>query len=64
MLPSGTQVTMRYLRYFQLLYVQPFESDSLIRIFSNIMEWYYTNLENSPSPAVRGLRDSIVKSTI
>ena len=44
MLPSGTQVTMRYLRYFQLLYVQPFESESLNRIFTNIMEWYYSNL--------------------
>jgi dynein heavy chain len=41
MLPSGTQVTMRYLRHFMLLYVEPFESDSLVRIFTTILEWYF-----------------------
>ena len=40
MLPTGTQVSMRYLRHFHLLYVEPFESESLIRIFSSILEWY------------------------
>lgn len=64
MLPSGTQVTMRYLRHYMLLYVQPFESDSLVRIFTNLLEWYFTNLDQPPSNAIRNLRDTTVKSTI
>jgi len=64
MLPSGTQVTMRYLRHFILLYVPPFEADSLTIIFSSILEWYFINLENPPSNAIKNLKENIVKSTI
>jgi dynein heavy chain len=41
--PTGGRnvVTMRYLRHYMLLYVEPFEADSLVRIFSNVLEWYF-----------------------
>ena len=65
--PSGgrNSVTMRYLRHYQLLYVEPFEGDSLVRIFSNVLEWYYAAAQPNPlSKAITNLRDSVVSSTI
>lgn len=43
--PTGGRnpVTLRYMRHFNLLYVEPFEGESLQRIFSNILEWYFLN---------------------
>ena len=43
MLPNS-EVTLRYLRHLQLLYVQPFEYDSLKRIFNSVLDWYWLNL--------------------
>ena len=40
-LGGRNSVTMRYLRHFNLLYVEPFEAESLTRIFTNILEWYF-----------------------
>jgi dynein heavy chain len=64
--PTGGRnpVTLRYMRHFNLLYVEPFEADSLQRIFSNILEWYFTNTSPQPSKAITNLRDNIVASTI
>lgn len=64
--PSGgrNEVTMRYLRHFQLLYVEPFEGDSLIRIFSNILEWYFESLPTALPKAITSLSTNIVNSTI
>ena len=49
--PSGgrNSVTNRYLRHYNLLYAQPFEQDSLLRIFTNILEWYFINLTTTLS---------------
>jgi dynein heavy chain len=44
MLPPGggrNLPTMRYLRHFSLIYLQPFESESLLRIFNTIMDWFF-----------------------
>lgn len=30
-------VTMRYLRHYNLIYVEPFDNDSLFKIFGNIL---------------------------
>lgn len=30
-------VTMRYLRHYNLIYVEPFEGDSLVKIFGSIL---------------------------
>lgn len=61
---SGKDVTLRYLRHFNLLYVEPFEEGSLSRIFSNILEWYFMNLSSSAPKAITNLQDKIVGSTI
>ena len=57
-------VTLRYLRHFQLLYVQPFEADSLKRIFGNVLEWYFMNLSSTLPKAITSLDTNIVGSTI
>ncbi len=64
--PSGGRnvVTQRYLRHYLLLYVEPFEADSLMRIFSNILEWYFSSLPNPLPKAITNLRDNLVTSTI
>lgn len=64
--PSGgrNQVTLRYLRHFNLLYVQPFETDSLKRIFGFVVEWYFTNLSDPLPKAITNLAENIVNSTI
>lgn len=64
--PTGGRnvVTLRYLRHFNLLYVEPFEKDSLQRIFSNILEWYFKS-QTSPVPnTITGLKDKVVDCTI
>ena len=62
MLPSGTSVTMRYLRHYFLLYVESFEQDSLMRIFTNVLEWFFSR--QSFAKSITNLRDSTVISTI
>ncbi|KAM3134228.1 hypothetical protein pb186bvf_013648 [Paramecium bursaria] len=60
--PTGGRnvVTMRYLRHYHLLYVEPFEGDSLRRIFQNVLEWYYAGMANNPLPkSITNLRDNI-----
>jgi len=67
MLPQSggrNTVTMRYLRHYMLLYVEPFERDSLTRIFSNILEWYYSSHANPLPKSITNLRDNLVSSTI
>ena len=57
-------VTMRYLRHYNLIYVEPFDNDSLFKIFGNILEWYFINLPQSLPKSITGLKDNIVTSTL
>ena len=57
-------VTMRYLRHFNLIYVEPFDNDSLFKIFGSILEWYFINLPQSLPKSITNLKDNIVNSTI
>ena len=57
-------VTMRYLRHYNLIYVEPFDNDSLSKIFGNILEWYFVNLPQSLPKSITGLKDNIISSTI
>jgi len=64
--PTGGRnaVTMRYLRHFNLLYVEPFEEESLKLIFTNILEWYIQGQKDSPSRDILQLVPVYVSSTI
>jgi len=47
---SGSNtVTLRYIRHFNTIYLQPFESNSMERIFTNILEWFFLNVDMSNS---------------
>ena len=57
-------VTMRYLRHYNLLYVEPFDNSSLFKIFGSILEWYFINLPQSLPKSITNLKDNIVNSTV
>ena len=57
-------VTMRYIRHFNLFYVEPFDSDSLLKIFGNVLEWYYISLPQSLPKSITNMKDNIIGSTI
>ena len=57
-------VTMRYIRHFNLFYVEPFDSDSLLKIFGNVLEWYYLSLSQSLPKAITNMKDNVIGSTI
>jgi dynein heavy chain len=44
--PQGGRnvVTLRYLRHYVMQYAQPFDNDSLNRIFGTVVEWFLMNL--------------------
>jgi dynein heavy chain len=42
------EITNRYVRHFNVIYVEPYSNDSLTNIFSSVLEWFF--LRNS-SPA-------------
>lgn len=65
--PGGgrNSITARYVRHFNVIYVEPYSQESLNYIFSNIMEWFFlTNSNPSYSKAIQGMRDSLVSNTI
>jgi dynein heavy chain len=57
-------VTMRYIRHFNLVYVEPFDGESLIKIFSTVLEWYFTNLPQTLPKSITNLKDNVINSTI
>jgi hypothetical protein len=63
--PSGTRnVTRRYTRHFNKIYVEPFDHTSLTFIFTNIVEWFFNKQEESFSRSVTLFKDNIVAATI
>lgn len=53
-------ITMRYSRHYNIMYVGPFEGESLMRIFDNIMEWYFLNQSGNLSKAVTNLKEKVI----
>jgi len=62
--PTGGSnlVTQRYIRHFNTVYLQPFESSSMQRIYDNILEWFFIN--NDLSRSIQSMKEDIVQSTI
>ena len=42
-----TLPTLRYLRQFNIIYIEPFDNDSLFQIFSNLVDEEFNKLEFS-----------------
>jgi len=58
-------VSPRYIRHFNVLYVEPYSDDSLKFIFTNIMDWVFVSKANPSWPGpVQALKEKIVELTI
>jgi dynein heavy chain, axonemal len=65
--PGGgrNSITARYVRHFNVIYIEPYSNESLTYIFTNVMEWFFLK-NNTPSftKSIQGMRDSLVGNTI
>jgi dynein heavy chain len=58
-------ISSRYIRHFNVIYVEPYSDDSLKNIFSNVMDWVFASKNVPPfAESVKGMKDSIVANTI
>lgn len=58
-------ISSRYIRHFNVLYIEPYKEESLKYIFSTIMDWLFQAKSTPPYPmTVQGMKDSIVSNTI
>jgi len=65
--PGGgrNSITNRYVRHFNIVYVEPYSDNSLNMIFCNVMEWMYrSNHKNPFGPNIERLKEAVVASTI
>eukprot|EP00854_Cymbomonas_tetramitiformis_P003631 gene3631-4564_t len=62
--PGGgrNEVTLRYMRHFNLLSITPFDDESLMRIFGALLEWWMTNCRFKED--ITRLRQPLVVATI
>eukprot|EP00746_Dinoflagellata_sp_MGD_P145028 gnl/MRDRNA2_/MRDRNA2_77702_c0_seq2.p1 gnl/MRDRNA2_/MRDRNA2_77702_c0~~gnl/MRDRNA2_/MRDRNA2_77702_c0_seq2.p1 ORF type:complete len:2303 (+),score=541.45 gnl/MRDRNA2_/MRDRNA2_77702_c0_seq2:266-6910(+) len=60
--PGGGKpfITNRYQRHYNLAFICPFETESLLRIFTTIMSWFLSKFPSS----IGGVAPSVVKATI
>jgi dynein heavy chain, axonemal len=62
---SGNPITNRYVRHYNILYVEPYSSVSQQAIFSNVMDWMFLRDTKTPwAAAVKSLKDNVVLATI
>jgi dynein heavy chain len=58
-------VSSRYIRHFNVLYIAPYEDESLKYIFNTVLDWLFVAKNNPPFPQpVQALKDSLVSNTI
>jgi len=41
-------ISSRYIRHFNVMYIEPYEKDSLNSIFSKIMDWLFVSKSQPP----------------
>jgi dynein heavy chain len=66
MAAAGRQtVTNRYVRHFNIIYVEPYSVDSMNQIFCSVMEWMFRSATKLPYGAnIEKLKESVVTATI
>lgn len=65
--PGGgrNSITNRYVRHFNIIYVEPYSDSSLNAIFCNVMEWLYRNSGKLTYPkSVENMKENVVAATI
>lgn len=67
MQPPGGQktITNRYIRHYNVIYVEPYSIDSLKTIFGCIMEWMFlAQTRYYFTAGVKATKDNVVSATI
>jgi len=65
--PGGgrNSITNRYVRHFNVLYIEPYSDNSLNSIFCNVMEWLFrSNYKNPFSAGIEKMKENVVSATI
>jgi dynein heavy chain len=65
--PGGgrNSITNRYVRHFNVLYIEPYSDSSLNDIFCNVMEWLFRSNHKMPfSAGIEKLKEAVVGATI
>lgn len=64
--PMGQKtISNRYVRHYNVIYVEPYSNDSLNLIFSNVLEWMYqSSTKYLYSQGVKGMKNQLVDATI
>jgi len=65
--PGGgrNSITNRYVRHFNVLYIEPYSDTSLNMIFCNVMEWMFrSNHKNPFSAGIEKMKENITSATI
>lgn len=58
-------ISSRYIRHFNVIYVEPYADESLKYIFQTVMDWFFAAKNVPPFPApVQGLKEALVANTI
>lgn len=58
---SGNPITNRYVRHYNILYIEPYSAASQQQIFSQVMDWMFARESKTPwAQGVKGLKDSVV----
>lgn len=58
-------ISPRYIRHFNVIYVEPYSDESLKYIFQTVIEWFFASKNVPPFPApVQGLKEALVANTI
>jgi dynein heavy chain, axonemal len=65
--PGGgrASITNRYVRHFNIVYVEPYSVGSMNAIYGSIMDWMFRSAQKQSYPAsVEKLKENVVSSTI
>lgn len=64
--PSGgrNDITQRYLRHYNKFYIEPFDEESLNRIFGTVVEWFYSRQSTPFSQSIISMRNQLIEATI
>ena len=58
-------ISSRYIRHFNVIYIEPYSPDSLKYIFTTIMEWNFASKNQPPfAGPIQALKENIVGNTI
>jgi len=65
--PGGgrTSITNRYVRHFNIVYVEPYSDKSMNAIYCSVMDWMFRSAVKQPYPqSVEKLKENLDASTI